>query len=105
LVYIDGEQNRFGRMKMCHMLADTPQELKTMALQIGLSLRWFQAAASCPHFDVSKGKRELAVAAGAVQCDRRQDRGCHETGASDMAGGERSLGSVVRCRPIQDNWG
>jgi hypothetical protein len=72
LVYIDGEQNRFGRMKMCHMLADTPQELKTMALQIGLSLRWFQAAASCPHFDVSKGKRELAVAAGAVQCDRRQ---------------------------------
>lgn len=36
-VYIDKEQNRMGRMIMCHMIADTPAELFAMADALGLN--------------------------------------------------------------------
>lgn len=70
-VYVDTSANPFGRMVMCHMMADTPDELRNMANRIGVALRWFQGSASAPHFDIAKSKRELAVAAGAVELDRR----------------------------------
>ena len=66
-VYVDGAVNGFGRMKMCHMLADTPQELMAMADRIGVQRKWFQNMASSPHFDIAQSKRALAVAAGAVE--------------------------------------
>lgn len=71
-VYIDRSENRFGRMVMCHMIADTPSELHAMAERIGLERRWFQKPpkASFWHYDVSKGKRLLAVESGAIDCDR-----------------------------------
>lgn len=55
---------------MCHMIADTPTELVAMADRIGVARRWFQSKASAPHFDIAKSKRELAVAAGALEVDR-----------------------------------
>lgn len=62
----------YGRMIMCHMLADTPEELHAMADMIGVARRWFQAPpkASFWHYDIAKSKRALAVAAGAIECDR-----------------------------------
>lgn len=71
-VYVDGAENAFGRMKMCHMLADTLPELLAMADKIGVDRRWYQGfdKASCPHFDVCKSKREAAVRAGAVEVSR-----------------------------------
>jgi hypothetical protein len=73
-VYVDCAQNTFGRMKMCHMLADTLPELLAMADRIGVDRRWYQGPgkASCPHFDIAKSKRVLALAAGAVPVDRKQ---------------------------------
>ena len=71
-VYVDKSAHGFGRMVMCHMIADTPEELRTMAGKIGVQLKWFQADASVPHFDICKSKRALALAAGAVEQDRRQ---------------------------------
>lgn len=73
-VYVDQSANAFGRMTMCHMIADTPDELHAMAERIGMRRSWFQAPpkASFWHYDVAKGKRELAIAAGAVDCDRRE---------------------------------
>lgn len=71
-VYVDHSQNSFGRMVMCHMIADTPAELREMALKIGVGLRWFQNAASAPHFDIAKSKRALALQCGAIELDRRQ---------------------------------
>jgi hypothetical protein len=68
-VYVDKPQHRFGRMIMCHMLADTVAELHAMADRIGLKREWFQPY-SRPHYDLSKTKRAEAVAAGAREVDR-----------------------------------
>lgn len=72
-VYVDAAIYGYGRMVMCHMIADTPDELHAMANRIGVARRWFQQppAASFWHYDIAKCKRALAVAAGAVECDRR----------------------------------
>ena len=54
------------------MIADTAEELHAMADRIGVARRWFQdtSKASFPHYDIAKSKRALAVAAGAIECDR-----------------------------------
>jgi hypothetical protein len=70
-VYVDASANPLGRMVMCHMMGDTPAELRAMANTIGVDLRWFQSRASAPHFDIARSKRALAFAAGAVELDRR----------------------------------
>ena len=71
-VYVDRARNSFGRMLMCHMIADTPGELHTMADRIGVARRWFQQPpkASFWHYDIAQTKRALAIAAGAVDCER-----------------------------------
>lgn len=71
-VYVDSSLYGYGRMVMCHMLADTPDELHAMATRIGVARRWFQEPpkASFWHYDIAKSKRTLAVAAGAIECDR-----------------------------------
>lgn len=70
-VYVDTAEHAFGRMVMCHMLADTPDELFAMADRIGVARRHFQRHSS-PHFDICKTKRALAVRLGAVEIDRQQ---------------------------------
>ena len=49
-VYVDNQKNPYGRMKMCHMLADTLEELHAMADLIGIKRKWFQNE-STPHYD------------------------------------------------------
>jgi hypothetical protein len=70
-VYVDGARNKFGRMQMSHMIADTTAELHEMADKIGLPRKWFQPY-SMPHYDVCKSKRDLALLHGAIEVDRRQ---------------------------------
>jgi len=43
-----------------------------MAVRIGVDPKWFQANASMPHFDICKTKKALALAAGAVELERRE---------------------------------
>ena len=73
-VYVDTARRAFGRTKLSHMIADTIDELHAMADRIGVKRKWFQASppASWPHYDVSDGKRVMAIRAGAVMsttCD------------------------------------
>jgi len=70
-VYVDKSIYKFGRMMMCHMIADTPDELHTMANHIGVG-RWLQfpPKASFWHYDICKSKRSMAINLGAIECDR-----------------------------------
>jgi hypothetical protein len=71
-VYVDDMQAPFGRMKMCHMMADTTEELLAMADQIGVARKWLQKPGThYEHFDIAMSKRRLAVAAGAIEVTRR----------------------------------
>ena len=73
MVYLDASIWPLGSMVMCHMIADTQDELHTMAERIGMKRRWFQAPpkASAPHYDVSKARKARAIAFGARELDRR----------------------------------
>ena len=70
-VYVDAVCNSFRRMIMCHMIADTPEELHDMAQRIGMKREWYQPT-SFPHYDVAKGRRKEAVKLGAIECNRRE---------------------------------
>lgn len=86
-VYVDDPVYKFGRMKMCHMVADSHEELVAMADKIGVSRRWIQSEGTRrEHFDVCMSKRLEAVKAGAWQVPASElvrhmhRRGCGELG-------------------------
>ena len=67
-VYVDNMAARFGRMLMCHMLADTEDELHAMADRIGVARRWHQG----DHYDICLAKKAIAIQAGAIAITQRQ---------------------------------
>jgi len=67
-VYVDSYGASFGRMTMCHMIADSTDELLAMADRIGVQRKWIQKAGTTrEHFDVCLSKRKLAVQFGAKE--------------------------------------
>ena len=73
-VYVDNMKAPYGRMTMCHMLADSDAELHAMAQRIGVARKWWQSpeCTSGSHYDICLSKRALAVTAGAVEITLRQ---------------------------------
>jgi len=72
-VYIDDMFAVVGQMQMCHMIADSPAELRSMAARIGVSLQWIQAEGTYrEHFDVCRSKRALAIKFGAIETSQKE---------------------------------
>lgn len=72
-VYVDDAQIGYGYMKMCHMIADTPEELRAMASTIGVAGRHIQKRGTArEHFDICMSKRAAAVASGALPVSSRR---------------------------------
>ncbi len=72
-VYVDDMRAPFGRMVMCHMLADTEEELHSMADKIGMQRKWHQKPGTPQsHYDICLAKRALAIGFGAIEITRRQ---------------------------------
>lgn len=72
-VYVDDMRASFGRMVMCHMIADTTEELLAMADKIGVQRKWIQKAGThYEHFDIALNKRALAVQHGAIEITWRE---------------------------------
>lgn len=72
-VYVDDMRAPFGRLIMCHMAADSTEELLAMADTIGVARKWIQYPGTTKeHFDVCLGKRALAVKAGAIEVSARE---------------------------------
>jgi len=72
-VYIDAAVWPFGRMLMCHMVADSREELDAMADQIGVRRKWIQHPnTNREHYDICKSKRILAIRYGAIQVTMSQ---------------------------------
>lgn len=113
-VFVDDVRLPFGRMIMCHMWADTLDELLAMADRIGVQRKWIQGHptlsfgkhrnASWIHFDISLGCKAKAIAAGAVLTDKFGPS--EHTSKLDIASGnparvargQRMLAMVADCR-------
>lgn len=82
-VYVDDMRAPYGRMIMCHMIADSDAELHAMARVIGVARRWFHRG----HYNICLESRARAVAAGAVEITKRE--------AAAMAALRRADGSLL----------
>lgn len=67
-VYVDDMRAPYRGMIMCHMIADTDEELHAMADTIGVARKWFQG----DHYDICLTKRAKAVSLGAVELTMRE---------------------------------
>ncbi|MBK1666540.1 hypothetical protein CKO28_00600 [Rhodovibrio sodomensis] len=75
-VYVDRWRQPYRGMLMCHMLADSIDELHAMADRLGLKRAWFQnKPGQVPHYDVCWSNRQKAVKLGAVEVGMR-DTAC-----------------------------
>jgi hypothetical protein len=72
-VYVDRTRYRLGRMKTCHMMADTVEELHDMARKVGSKRDWFQVShTGVPHYDLPIFRRIQAVQLGAIEISGKE---------------------------------
>ena len=73
-VYVGAAEWPFGRMMMCHMTADSTEELLRMVDAIGVQRKWIQYEGTPKeHFDICKSKRTKAIQCGAIEVDHQQE--------------------------------
>jgi hypothetical protein len=73
MVYVDNMQHPYGRMLMCHMIADTSKELLDMADKIGVQRKWIQhPGTNKEHFDICMSKRAKAIKLGAKEVTQKE---------------------------------
>lgn len=117
-VFVDDVRHAFGRMIMCHMWADTLEELLEAADAIGVQRKWIQGHptlsfgkhrnASWVHFDISLGMKQKALARGAILTDRygplewEAKRQLKHSNKEVRARARSKLDSIKRCRAMKD---
>jgi hypothetical protein len=70
MVYVDNMNAPYGNMVMCHLLADTREELLEMVDRIGVQRKWIQYKGTyLEHFDIALSKKKLAIQAGAKEIE------------------------------------
>lgn len=78
--YVDDVTHKYGRYVMCHLWADTTEELLSVVDKIEVDRKWIQGhpelsleqhkKASWIHFDIALSKKKLALEAGAILTDK-----------------------------------
>lgn len=72
-VYIDNMNYPYGRMQMCHMVADSTDELLEMADSIGVNRKHIQYfGEGKEHFDICLSKKKKAIKNGAIEVSYRK---------------------------------
>jgi len=77
-VYVDPmmgwpQTKRWPYGEVSHLIGDDETELHEFAKLIGLKRWWFQKQAGhIPHYDLTSGKRRLAIKHGAIEVNRKQ---------------------------------
>lgn len=96
--YVDDVRHAYGRMVMCHLWADSLDELLLMVDKIGVQRRWLQQPpkASWVHFDISLGKKAAAIRHGAILTDKY---GPVEHVAR-LRGDQNKLDQIAACRAL-----
>ncbi len=73
MVYIDSFNAPYRGMIMCHMIADSTEELLLMCDKIEVQRKWIQDKGTWyEHFDICTTKKKLAIAAGAKEITARE---------------------------------
>jgi hypothetical protein len=105
-VYVDDMEADFGRMIMCHMIADSRTELLQMAGRIGVNARWIQYPHTYrEHFDICKSKRASAIRQGAIPISRKNlaakvnERRLKQSGGPGWADAEQVLAAGHQLDP------
>lgn len=65
-VYVD-KVRQYDSGPWSHMMADTLEELHTIARRLAVRPAWFQG----DHYDIRPSVRELALSMGAIEADSR----------------------------------
>jgi len=115
-VYVDDVRHPFGRMIMCHLWADTLEELLEMVDKIGVQRKWIQGhptlsfgkhkLASWVHFDIAIVKKELAIKHGAVLTDKygpsefTSRLKLSSDDPTTVARAQKMLDTIARCREL-----
>lgn len=73
MVYVDNMNAPFNGMIMCHMIADSTDELLEMVDKIAVKRKWIQHTGTYKeHFDICLTKKAKAIKLGAKQISWRQ---------------------------------
>lgn len=72
-VYVDDMNYKYGRMIMCHLLADSEDELAAFVKTLGIDLKYWQYKGTRrSHFDICLAKKKKAISLGAVEVTIRE---------------------------------
>lgn len=71
-VYIDNFNAPYKKMIMCHLIADTQQELFEFVDKIEVKRKWVQHYKTPQeHFDICLSKKKKAISFGAIEINMR----------------------------------